>query len=100
MKGLLEQLCDKKVEREAAGFRAGSPQFSPREAHEAMGKVEWVTKEIRGLEEAIDEGRALASRTDEMIKEMNGSKHRSRVRSLAVTKLEEAAMWLRKEIEG
>lgn len=78
---------------------ARSPRTDPREAHEAEVRAGYHRREIGQLEQAIDDRRRWESELRKLIGEMREGTA-SRELSAAITKAQEAAMWLREEVEG
>lgn len=99
MKSLCDQLKDTRSAYERDRARMISIRTDPRDAHDAEQRVHRGKREIKRLEEAIDENRALAARIRELLSELDGSDHKSRHRSITYTHLEEALIRLKHETE-
>ena len=97
MRGLWQQIIDTRKQAAELQKHAANPRTDPHSAHDS----EVTAKNL--LTEALEmEGRATANASfmtalEAMIEEGERSKHKSRHRSIAITKMEEAAMWLRRE---
>lgn len=97
---LLSDIKSKRAGLTRAKRKARSTKADPRDAVDAAEEAKRLPGEIKALEQAIDQNRELITKLKAVAKQIHKLPHQSRERSMARTKLEEAAMWLREELEG
>lgn len=95
---LLEQLRRLRKNLELDDRKARSRKADPRDAHDAERRAEEARVKIKQTEAAIDADRELIAKLETVADQLEADAFKSRCRAVAITKLEEAAMWLRKEV--
>lgn len=75
-----------------------SVRADPREQHDAEQELARERRRLPELEEAAMDSAQWAKKLADLVAEMEAAKHKSRERSIAITQLETAEMWLRKEV--
>lgn len=96
--GLLDQLRSTKRALTSNERKARSVRKDPRDAHDAKESAKQNRREIKELEQVIDTDRELVSKLEKVAEQLAGDPFKSRCRAVTISKLEEAAMWLRKEV--
>lgn len=95
--GLHHQIAEKRRQAGDLARSARLPECDPRTAHEKSVKAEMLAMESEDLADHAKGNEEFMENANKLIHYLASSKHKSRYRSLALTALEEAILWLHRE---
>lgn len=97
MRGLWQQIEANRKEADELRRHAANPRTDPHSAHDCEVRSKTLLQDAEKLEGRAKANASFMTALEAMVEEGERSPHQSRFRSIALRKMEEAAMWLRRE---